>query len=319
MAGAAVLAAGLRSWGTTTANATAQPGRTVLMPPPIGWAGETPGDGFAIGHGFACENTWFNPGWWHTGEDWYAVDRDTGDALIYAVAAGEVVYAGYDYPGRVIIIRHADDLFSVYGHLNFDTPVAEGQEVDAGEEVGSVLLQADGRAPSHLHFEFRTFLMTSRVNGDNPSYGVNCGPNCPPGPGYWPIDAPEHPADMGWRNPTHQQAELALETGIAKGLVVRAQSAADGHNVDVHADPGMDSDVVAELPLTSGDSYALLDISAGEPASIGTSADAYAYWLRIAADDLEGWVQAAIPSDRETGSDGRPSALDRPFLILPGQ
>jgi len=36
---------------------------------PIGLAGQVPGDGFVIRHGSATENTWYNPGWWHTGED----------------------------------------------------------------------------------------------------------------------------------------------------------------------------------------------------------------------------------------------------------
>lgn len=285
---------------------------------PIGWAAETPGDGFRIGHGFACENTWFNPGWWHTGEDWYVVDRDTGDALIYAVAAGEVVYVGYDYPGRVLIVRHAAELFSVYGHLNFDTLVEEGQDVAAGDAIGSVLPQAGGRAPSHLHFEMRTFLMTDRVNGESPSHGVTCGVNCPPGPGYWPIDAPEHPAELGWRNPTHQQAQLALDAGTGQGQCLRVQKSAEGLAIKVHAEPDGGSDVVEELTLSAGDGFALRDVSAGDPASTATSADAYDFWLHIETEEgISGWVQAAVPSDRETGSDGRPSALDRPFLILP--
>ena len=36
---------------------------------PIAWPGELPGDGFRIRHGYATENTWYNPGYWHTGED----------------------------------------------------------------------------------------------------------------------------------------------------------------------------------------------------------------------------------------------------------
>lgn len=310
VAGAGLLAASPRHGSAQTAAA-------VPMTPPIGWVGETPGDGFQMGHGFACENTWFSPGWWHTGEDWYAVDRDTGDALIYAVAPGEVVYAGCDYPGQVVIIRHADDLFSVYGHLNFDTPVGAGDRVGAGEEIGSVLLQVGGRAPSHLHFEMRTFLTTDRVNGDNPSYGVNCGTNCPPGPGYWPIDAPEHPVDMGWRNPTHQLARMALDGGIPEGSAARVERAADGRTATLHVDPDVESAVVNELPLSWGDAFPLLDVSSGDPASTGTSAGAYDYWLNIRIDDgTEGWVRGAVPSDRETGSDERPSALDSPFLIV---
>jgi hypothetical protein len=50
-----------------------RPGRASEAAPvftyPIGWPGELPGDGFQIRHGYATENTWYNPGYWHTGED----------------------------------------------------------------------------------------------------------------------------------------------------------------------------------------------------------------------------------------------------------
>jgi hypothetical protein len=35
-----------------------------------------------------------------------------------------------------------------------------------------------------------------------------------------------------------------------------------------------------------------------------------------AVDGIEGWVQAVMPSDQETGSDGRPSSVDLPFLMV---
>ncbi len=35
---------------------------------PIGVPGETPGNGFLIRVGYACENLPSFPGWWHTGE-----------------------------------------------------------------------------------------------------------------------------------------------------------------------------------------------------------------------------------------------------------
>ena len=75
--------------------------------------------------------------------------------------------------------------------------------MERGQPLGTILARTDGRAPSHLHFEIRTFLTTPEVNGDSPRYGFACGVDCPPGPGYWPIDAPEHPSVIGWRNPTH--------------------------------------------------------------------------------------------------------------------
>ena len=170
---------------------------------PIGLPGQILGDGFFVRHGYACENTWYNPGWLHTGEDWYPPDGDAAGAGVYAVADGEVVFAGSEYPGRVVVVQHAADLYSMYGHLDDDLAVATGEAVARGQLLGTVLPRTDGRAPSHLHFEVRTFLTTPEVNGDAPRYAFACGFDCPPGPGYWPIDAPEHPSDMGWRNPTH--------------------------------------------------------------------------------------------------------------------
>ncbi len=106
---------------------------------PIAKAGGIPGDGFFIRHGFDTENTWYNPGYWHTGEDWYALDGDTAGAEVQAVAAGEVVYAGSNYPGRVVIVRHAGDIYSMYGHLDPALEVGEGQQVTRGDVLGTVL------------------------------------------------------------------------------------------------------------------------------------------------------------------------------------
>ncbi len=36
---------------------------------PIGCPDALPGDGFRIRRGYACENTWYNPGYSRTGED----------------------------------------------------------------------------------------------------------------------------------------------------------------------------------------------------------------------------------------------------------
>jgi murein DD-endopeptidase MepM/ murein hydrolase activator NlpD len=67
--------------------------------------GRTLGDGFIVRHGYCCENTIVQTGWWHTAEDWYVTEGETGGSRVYAVAAGEVVFAGYDYPGLVIMIQ----------------------------------------------------------------------------------------------------------------------------------------------------------------------------------------------------------------------
>lgn len=294
----------------------AQESRREWISAPIGWQGTAPGDGFAIGHGFACENTWFSAGWWHTGEDWYAIDRDTAGANVYAVADGEVAYADFNYPGRVVIIEHAPDLYSMYGHLQFELNVQPGQRVAAGDTLGKILAQAGvkarGQAPSHLHFELRTFLTRDDVNGNAPQYGVNCGFQCPPGPGYWPMTATEHPAELGWRNPLLARFDrIDLD-----GLELTPQSAAIGESVRVLAGPGLGMPVRKELSLDETTRLPVLDLIAGDPASTGTSAETYEAWFKVTTPaGTEGWIQGAVPSDRETGSDGRPSSVDLPFLM----
>ena len=236
---------------------------------------------------------------------------------MYAIAAGEVVFAGSEYPGLVVIVRHADDLYSMYGHLDYALAVSEGDRVERGTLLGTVLARTDGRAPSHLHFEVRTFLTTPEVNGDAPRYGYGCGYQCPPGPGYWPIDAPEHPSAMGWRNPTHVIARRAWPDRIPAGSeVILAQGAAEPITLwtapaDVDA-AGLFSELSA---ITPGAAFSLLEIAAGAEDATGTSAEAYRVWYRIALPTGdEGWVQAAVVTSNDTGSDGRPSSIRFDFL-----
>ncbi len=281
---------------------------------PIGLPGRVPGDGFVVRHGYATENTWYIPGWWHSGEDWYLAEGETAGVPVLATAAGEVVFAGYEYPGLVVIVRHADDLYSMYGHLGYALPVAVGDRVGRGDPVGTVLDRTDGRAPSHLHVEIRTFLTTPEVNGAAPRYDVGCGYECPPGPGYWPIDAPEHPSALGWRNPTHVVGNR-LGAPVGAEAVVSATAPAETERWSAPAgDPG--AEPAGVLPLAAGDRVPLLEIAAGSEASTGTGSEAYRLWFRIALPDGgDGWVRAAVPSDLETGSDGRPSSVR--FDLLP--
>ena len=282
---------------------------------PIGLPGRVLGDGFVVRHGYATENTWYNPGWWHTAEDWYLTDGDTAGAGVYAIAAGDVVFAGSEYPGLVVIVRHADDLYSMYGHLDYALAVEAGNQVDRGDLLGPVLARTDGRAPSHLHFEVRTFLTTPEVNGDAPRYGVGCGYRCPPGPGYWPIDAPEHPSALGWRNPTHVIALRAYADGEppAGAAVVAAATGGSAALWSLPADRN-GAERLGSLSLGGGDRYPLLAIDAGPEATEGTSAEAYRLWYRIALAEGGAWVQAAVPSTGDTGSDGRPSSVRFDFL-----
>jgi murein DD-endopeptidase MepM/ murein hydrolase activator NlpD len=235
---------------------------------------------------------------------------------VYAAAAGEVVFAGSEYPGLVVIVQHLDGLFAMYGHLDYTLAVEAGQSVARGQLLGSILTRTDGLAPSHLHFELRTFFTTPEVNGNAPRYGVACGFDCPPGPGYWPLDAPEHPSTMGWRNPTHVINRRAWPNGAPEGVeVVVTEAAPASTPLWTAPSDGGGAEVIRDVSLIPGDRYPLLAVDAGEEASTGASAEAYRVWYQIAAPDGgEGWVQAAVPVDYDTGSDGRPSSVRFDFL-----
>lgn len=281
---------------------------------PLGLPGRALGDGCWIRDGYACENTWYNPGYWHTAEDWYRLDGDTAGTDVFAASAGQVVYADSNYPGRVVIIQHDGGLYSMYGHLDFALPVGVGQTVARGERIGAVYARTDG-VPSHMHFEIRAFLETDAVNGANPRYGFACGVNCPPGPGYWPIDAPDHPSQVGWRNPAHVINGRAWASGglPAEALVVASPPSPQ---VDVLAAPSPDAQRLDTLPLNPGVRYPLQAVHAGAEDNTATSADGYVLWYQLAlAGGVSGWVQAVMPYSFDTGSDGRPSSLR--FNLVP--
>lgn len=283
---------------------------------PIADPGGLPGDGFLVRHGFQTENAWYNPGSWHTAEDWYRLDAaETAGASVLAVADGDVVFMGSDYPGRVIVIQHAPELYSMYGHLNPETvTVTEGSPVVRGQQLATVASVPGWKAPSHLHFEIRTFLYTAEVNGETPRYPYACGFNCAPGPGYWPIDAPELPSAMGWRNPTH----IIGNRLVSDGPLTVAVPASGGGVVELTSAPWQwtDATEVGLLDLYPGARFDVMAVDAGEGASTGTSADAYylSYLIDL-GDGNSGWVRAAVADYGDTGADGRPSSVK--FLLLP--
>ncbi|CAN5756795.1 hypothetical protein BH23CHL5_BH23CHL5_24810 [soil metagenome] len=285
---------------------------------PIGLPGRIPGDGRFILHGYACENTGFNSGWWHTGENWYTLEGNSAGALVYAIADGEVMYVDADYPGRVVILRHGPELYSMYGHLDFDVPVDVGQIVERGQTLGTVLFRTDSRSPSHLHFEVRTFLITPIVNGPNPRYGFACGPQCPPGPGYWPMNDPDHPSELGWLNPMHVIAGRALAKQDDRQVEVVVASGTGVYSTEVWAQPIDDhgSQLVERFALIPGTRYPLIRVITGNEATTGTSATSYQVWYEIELSGaLRGWVKGAVQSNAAIGEGGRPSAIVLPFLI----
>lgn len=312
---AGTLAASTLKIGDTVANDEAS-----LPSIPIGWPDLPPGLGFRIGHGFQSENSWYLPGYWHCGEDWYANDRDSGGALVYAMQDGEVVFVGSEYPGRVVIIQHGLDLYSMYGHLDPAVEVSEGQSVNAGQPLGKVLLRNDGIAPSHLHLETRTFLFTSEVNGDQPRYGFACGQNCAPGPGYWPMNAPDLPVEQGWRNPMHIfGAWIANHLAHVDLLIVMATD--DMSDLSWWTGSPLDTDrtVVQTGDLEKGSLLEVSAIYSGAPEVKGTSAATYSLWIRATAESgRAGWVPLLASSAEETGADGRPSSVSLLFVPAAG-
>jgi murein DD-endopeptidase MepM/ murein hydrolase activator NlpD len=304
---------------TAPATATPAPARPIAYSYPLGIPGRPLGDGFFIRDAYAVENTWYNPGWLHTAEDWYLIEGSSVGARVYTVADGEVVYAGANYPGRVVIVRHDDSLFSMYGHLDPALAVETGQRVARGDLIGTIGPDAP-RAPGHLHFEIRTFLTERDVNGAAPRYGYRCGVNCPPGPGYWPIDAPDHPSDRGWRNPTHVIAGRMFAPGTsgAPSEVVAATRPVSPELMLWSNVPGVGAapQAVETLALQPGQRFPLLEIQAGAEDTREVSARNYRLWYRIALPDgRSGWAQAAVPSASETDSQGRPVSVRFNFLL----
>jgi murein DD-endopeptidase MepM/ murein hydrolase activator NlpD len=83
---------------------------------------------------------------------------------VYAPAEGVVIFAGRDheriytpwddYYGNLIVIQHANGLFSLYGHLS-KISVSVGDQVNPGNVIAAVG-HTGVAIGSHLHFEVRT-------------------------------------------------------------------------------------------------------------------------------------------------------------------
>lgn len=88
---------------------------------------------------------------------------DSYGTPVQAAADGIVLFAGPDaeavyspwtnFYGNVIVIKHENDLFTLYGHLSA-IDVQTGDSVQAGEKIGEVG-QTGVATGSHLHFEVR--------------------------------------------------------------------------------------------------------------------------------------------------------------------
>ncbi len=82
---------------------------------------------------------------------------------VHAAGDGEVQFAGpdkealyspwKDFYGNVVVIRHADEMYTLYAHLS-KVDVQVGDVVKAGDLIGDVG-QSGVATGSHLHFEVR--------------------------------------------------------------------------------------------------------------------------------------------------------------------
>ena len=112
--------------------------------------------------------SWYVFGY-HTGADLNLTTNPAADkdAPVYAVADGEVVYAGDAGSwGKIIVIEHPDALvvlpngkshrqkvFSRYGHVSSRIKVSKGQTVRRGEHIGYIGLMRGATSGWHLHFD----------------------------------------------------------------------------------------------------------------------------------------------------------------------
>lgn len=311
--GAAAVASRLRG--------LARAAESVAFSYPVAWPDRVPGEGFYVKHGYACQNAISYPGLAHTGENWYGSDRIADGVPVLACADGTVVYADYDYPGRVVVVQHAPELYSMYGHMAYELEVEAGQSVRRGQRLGSILRWPDDITRSHLHFELRTFLYADRINGEHPSYGFTCGYQCAPGPGYWPLDAPEHPSDLGWRNPTHMVGHRMLPLG-ARAAAIEAVATDDaGASTELWSGPPWreGSTRAGEASIAAGDRLPLLQVTAGAEAARDRDATGYRLAYRLLLPNGErAWVRAVVPATDAVNADGAPAAIRYPFIPAVG-
>jgi len=86
-----------------------------------------------------------------------------GDGVVqFAGADKEAIYSPWkDFYGNVVVIRHADEMYTLYAHLS-EIEVQTGDAVKAGDKIGEVG-QSGVATGSHLHFE-------ARQGGDGTDY-----------------------------------------------------------------------------------------------------------------------------------------------------
>jgi len=98
-------------------------------------------------------------------------------------------------------------------------------------------------------------------------------------------------------------------------LIVPVSSAGTS---DLWSEPTDHADAIkiGSLPLRGSDRLRWISVATGPEASMQTSAEGYRLWVRIDSNlGKRGWIQAAVASTNDTGTDGRPSSVW--FNLLP--
>ena len=95
---------------------------------------------------------------------------------VYAAGKGTVIFAGPDkkpvyspwpnYYGNLVVIKHADDLYTLYAHLS-EILVEQGQTIATGDLIGKVGQTGVAIGP-HLHFEIRRGDVEDEASTENP-------------------------------------------------------------------------------------------------------------------------------------------------------
>lgn len=113
------------------------------------------------------------------------IGKDAGTP-IQAAGEGVVLFAGPDdkaqfspwtnFYGNMIVIQHADDVFTLYGHLS-KIDVQAGEKVTAGEQIGE-MGHSGAATGSHLHFEVRRGKAEDYSASVNPELWLMPKPDC---------------------------------------------------------------------------------------------------------------------------------------------
>ncbi len=107
-----------------------------------------------------ASDTW---GWPSSGRVLQSFDESSKKGIAFAGKAGDPVMAAADGRvifsgngprgyGNLVIVKHANDLLSVYAH-NRSLAVKEGQDVKRGQKIAEV--GDSGTTSARLHFEIR--------------------------------------------------------------------------------------------------------------------------------------------------------------------